>query len=607
MPSKPTTPLRPLVLAIALLLAVPTALAQSNGACDGRLVDHAMGETCVPDTPERVVVLDTGELDSALALGVRPVGAVGALAGGDYPDYLDTEGIESVGTIAEPNLEAILALRPDLILSSALRHADLYDQLSRIAPTVFTETVGVVWKENLLLHAEALGREQAAAELLDAYRARTAALREALGEPLPSVSVVRFLPGQIRLYQKASFIGTILDDVGLPRPPAQDVDDFAAIVGDESIPAMAGDVIFTTSYGPRQDTDYARVTDTALWQDLDAVEAGRVYDVPDDYWMLGIGIGAANLVLDDLEAYLATEAASSGSTVAIAHADGTDEVPIDPKRVVMIGEEVLEMGVLLGMDVVGFAPGRIDPSTLDADGTLSASSLEGSVFDLTDQVEGLDDVTVVGSWTEPNLEAIVAVQPDLIVQTWWGQDSYESLSRIAPTVSLSQVEDDAWRQALQVLARIEGRPEAADEILADLDAHLARQAERLTDAGVHERYSGAVVLSPFPTGETYLYTGDRIADVLRPLGFEVRVPGGSEASPRGWAPISEEAILRIDPSSLVVATVYDGFDGKEEQMALIERSGADVIRFPLPPASPWTGPIVDRLAADAIVTALLGE
>lgn len=292
---------------IFLLTLLGSGWAQEAN-CEGRLVTHAMGETCVPANPQRVVVLDTGELDSALALGVKPVGAVTAFGSGDFLEYLATEGITPVGTIAEPNLEAILALQPDLILSSKLRHADLYNQLSKIAPTVFTETVGVVWKENLLKHAEALGKLEQAKAMLAAYEARANSLGEEIGDV--EVSMVRFLPKQIRLYQKASFIGTILEDVGLPRPPSQDVDDFAAVISDEGIPQMGGEVIFVTSYGPLENTDFERITNGPLWQGLTAVQEGRVYMVPDDYWMLGIGIGAANLVLDDLEKYLANEEAS---------------------------------------------------------------------------------------------------------------------------------------------------------------------------------------------------------------------------------------------------------------------------------------------------------
>lgn len=290
-------------LTLAALLG-GAALAQT---CDGRLVAHAMGETCVPENVTRVVALETGELDSAVALGVAPVGAGSWLAANDpWPAYLESALQETtyVGLSDEPNLEALVALQPDLILGSRLRHEALYEQLSRIAPTVFSESVGVVWKENLLLHGEALGRPAEAQALLDAYEARTQAFGAALGDERPEVSIVRFMPGEIRLYQKASFVGTVLEDAGLPRPASQAVDDFAATITEEGVPEIGGDLIFTTVYGPDDETSYSTVTEGPLWRNLDAVQAGNVYRVPEDHWMLGIGVGAANRILDDLEAYL---------------------------------------------------------------------------------------------------------------------------------------------------------------------------------------------------------------------------------------------------------------------------------------------------------------
>lgn len=274
-----------------------------------RTIEHAMGSTEILERPERVVVLDTGELDSAVALGVTPVGAVRAPVENGFLDYLseETTDTELVGTIAEVNLEAVAALQPDLILSSVTRHEDIYDELSGIAPTVFTEAVGVVWKDNLVVHAEALGLEDDAEQLLADYETRTTDIAEQLrtdrGE-LPEISMVRFLPDETRLYQKASFIGTILDDVGLPRPESQDVDDFAATISAEQLEMADADIIFTTHYGPADDTTKTELTTNPLWGQLSAVRAGDVYEVPDDRWMLGIGIGAANLVLDDIEALL---------------------------------------------------------------------------------------------------------------------------------------------------------------------------------------------------------------------------------------------------------------------------------------------------------------
>jgi iron complex transport system substrate-binding protein len=302
-----------LAVALALALAACGGGAGSGGGttagAESRVVEHAMGEAEISGTPERVVVLDTGELDSAMTLGVKPVGAVEAIPGEGLPSYLEgTEGIENVGTIEEPNLEKISTLKPDLILSSKLRHEKIYDQLSQIAPTVLTETTGVTWKENFALHAVALGRTGEADEVKERYRRRIEAFRDAVGEDPPTVSVVRFLPDETRIYQKESFIGTVLEDAGLPRPPSQDVEDFAILnASKESIPEMGGDAIFVTVYGPENETTRREIVSDPLWRQLEAVREGQVYEVSDDLWMLGIGYTAADGVVDDLEEHLAGE------------------------------------------------------------------------------------------------------------------------------------------------------------------------------------------------------------------------------------------------------------------------------------------------------------
>ena len=76
------------------------------------------------------------------------------------------------------------------------------------------------------------------------------------------------------------------------------------MISDEQIEQADGDVIFVTWYGPAEETTQSAFTENPLWETLTAVEEGRVYEVPDDTWMLGIGIGAATIVLDELEAYL---------------------------------------------------------------------------------------------------------------------------------------------------------------------------------------------------------------------------------------------------------------------------------------------------------------
>jgi iron complex transport system substrate-binding protein len=298
-----------------LLVGLSAATALSLAACGGsdastdatatadtRTVQHFRGSTEVPADPQRVVVLDLGELDSAIALGVTPVGAVKAPVEEGLLSYLEQEaaGIELVGEIGEPDLEKIAALEPDLILGSDIRVKDFYDELSAIAPTVFTETVGVTWKDNFAVHAEALGREGKAEELLAAYESRAKEVGEKVADDV-EVSIVRFVPGEIRLYAQDNFIGTVLKDAGIARPAAQDVAEFSVTVSPEQIDKAAGDVVFVGTYGDPAETDGPAVLGGPLWKRIPAVQAGDVHTVDDDIWFLGTGVGAAELVLDELE------------------------------------------------------------------------------------------------------------------------------------------------------------------------------------------------------------------------------------------------------------------------------------------------------------------
>lgn len=296
-----------LVLAVSACGGSPAGPDEADPAGETRTVTHAMGTTEITGTPERVVVMDTGELDSVLALGVTPVGAVTADGTGAFQSYLAdrTQGVEVVGTINEPSLEKIAALQPDLILSNKVRHEDIYQQLSGIAPTVFAEKVGVAWRENFRLAGEALGRAEQADAILADYQAKADATGARFGDPSQTtVSMVRFSGDQIRLYGPNSFIGTVLADAGFARPEAvQQLDKTFLEVSREQIGQADGDLLFYASYGEEGSTAQAEVTAGPLWQGIPAVAQGRAHQVSDDLWYLGIGPLAANLVLDDLAGY----------------------------------------------------------------------------------------------------------------------------------------------------------------------------------------------------------------------------------------------------------------------------------------------------------------
>ncbi|MER5499408.1 MULTISPECIES: iron-siderophore ABC transporter substrate-binding protein [unclassified Streptomyces] len=284
------------------------------GAAEKHTVKTAMGDVEVPVAPKRVVVLDTGELDSALTLGVQPVGGTHSATEDSFPSYLPesrTKDIKEVGEIANPNLETVASLKPDLILTSKVRDGDRYEQLSKIAPTVMTESTGTAWKENFQLHAEALGKQAEAKKVLAEYDAHVAKVTEAIGGKEKAagteVNFVRFVEGaDIRIYGKQNYIGSILADLGLGRPAITDKakDGFSYDVSPEKIDLADADVIFTSTYGDPGKAGTTKTMNSGLWKGLTASRNGKVFKVDDRLWIAGIGYTAAGKILDELQADL---------------------------------------------------------------------------------------------------------------------------------------------------------------------------------------------------------------------------------------------------------------------------------------------------------------
>lgn len=270
-----------------------------------RTVKHALGETEIKEQPKRVVVLDTGELDSVLSLGITPVGMVTTKGANPVPSYLadKVKDVKSVGTINEINVEEIAALQPDLIVGSKLRAEKIYSQLSEVAPTVFSIRPGFPWKENFLLVGEALGKEKEAEAKLNEYATKVEGIKNSVPADT-TVSLVRFMPKRIRLYANKSLIGVILKDAGLARPENQNVDELATEISPETIDQAEGSVIFYSSYGKTDATGQDAIVNGAAWKNLSAVKNGQAHEVNDDVWFLGLGPTGAMQIVEDLKELL---------------------------------------------------------------------------------------------------------------------------------------------------------------------------------------------------------------------------------------------------------------------------------------------------------------
>lgn len=284
-----------------------SAEASETNETNERVIEHAMGETTIEGTPEKVVTLYQGATDATTLLDIEPVGIVESWVEKPIYTYLrdDLEGTKIVGEETQPNLEEIAALNPDVIFASKMRHEEIYEKLNQIAPTVAIEDV-FDYKGTVALMGETLNKQEEADAIIADWNERLEDFKEKAAEKLgddwpKNVSLINFRSDHARIYFD-SFAGTVLREAGFERPANQQEDIWGVKLTDkESITEMNADVFYVfMSDEPAVKESYEDWTSHPLWENLDAVKNDEVYMVDEVIWNMAGGMRAANLMLDDL-------------------------------------------------------------------------------------------------------------------------------------------------------------------------------------------------------------------------------------------------------------------------------------------------------------------
>lgn len=198
----------------AILMAAVPALA------DPVSIDTARGPVLAQPDPARVAVYDPAAIDTLLALGVTPAGVPDALY---VPGLKEAaKGVPTVGTLFEPDIEALSDLAPDLIIIGG-RTAPQFDLLSKVAPTIDMTISPDVLRDaraRLLAYGALFGRQAKADELALALDARIAAARAAAQGKGNALIILTNGP-KVSAYGRGSRFGWLHDGLGLPEAYAK--------------------------------------------------------------------------------------------------------------------------------------------------------------------------------------------------------------------------------------------------------------------------------------------------------------------------------------------------------------------------------------------------
>ncbi|MBW4645802.1 MAG: iron-siderophore ABC transporter substrate-binding protein [Goleter apudmare HA4340-LM2] len=272
-----------------------------------RVVQHKLGEICIPIRPQRIITLNPRYLtDPVLALGIKPVGMAtyNELGITSFPGLSADEvaGIENVGDASQPSLEKILLLKPDLILALDIYQETIYKQLTAIAPTVLVQyNRKNLFKENFRYIAQLFGQEKKAEEVLTQYQNRIEKLKERLGKQLQEIeiSVIFYYHGVFSTATTGSTCSQIFADMGLRHKTATSLSD-SGTFSIEAISKYDTDILFIYNGDNKPSSFYVQNPLIAL---LKAVQNKRAYMVDPTIWG-GNGPLGVNKILDDLFKYL---------------------------------------------------------------------------------------------------------------------------------------------------------------------------------------------------------------------------------------------------------------------------------------------------------------
>ncbi|SIR75352.1 ABC transporter substrate-binding protein [Williamsia sterculiae] len=287
------------LLSVALLVGVagctspsPTGDAVSTSAAPV-VVDHQFGSTTIPANPRRVVTIGSGWSDTLVELGV-PITAEFVVQGYAGPDNRfawtprhDSTVIPYAASAGAPGVADVARFAPDVILAGYLPDQGVYEQLSKIAPTVPVMAKGAVndsWQDLTIVAGKIFGKQQRARQAVDDVDTRVAAV----AAEYPAARRKTFSFGQLTADRQFGVVASsgdpssrLLEQVGLTLDPAvrnTGANGQRVIVSAERIDLLRSDLLIFWPLVGGPET-FAAIPG---WNDLPAVRSGATVFLTND-------------------------------------------------------------------------------------------------------------------------------------------------------------------------------------------------------------------------------------------------------------------------------------------------------------------------------------
>ncbi|SDL65634.1 Uncharacterized ABC transporter solute-binding protein yclQ precursor [Sphingobacterium mizutaii] len=270
-------------------------------------IEHKMGKLIIPKNPKRSVVLDIGALETMNELGIVPVGVPKKF----LPSYLksiqDNPDVADVGSVIEPDFEAIAATKPDIIFIST-RLERFYQEINEIAPTVFigTDNKNYIpsFENNVKLIGRIYSQEAKANEKFASLEEKIAAAQSKYKQDPHKALFLIYNNGKFSAFGKGSRFGFIHDVLGIkPVLELNDESVHGQRVSNELIAEANPDYLFIVDrnaavLGKKSSKEEV---ENQLIKQTKASKSNKLFYLDPNVWFIsGGGITSVNLMVDDI-------------------------------------------------------------------------------------------------------------------------------------------------------------------------------------------------------------------------------------------------------------------------------------------------------------------
>ena len=258
------------------------------------VVEHKLGTAEVPKNPEKVVVFDFGTLDTLDYLGIDVVGVPQT----NIPSYLEKyagDEYENVGSLKEPDFEKIAEIDPDLIIISG-RQAELYDQFTELAETIYFELDPANYMESFENNAttigEIFGKEAEVEEGINEVKESIEAIKEKAEATDEKALIILANDDKISAYGPNSRFGFIHDVLGVtPVDENIEASTHGMNISFEYVVDNDPDILYVIdrSAAVGGETSAEQLVENELVEKTKAYQNDRIYYLNPDYWYLSGG------------------------------------------------------------------------------------------------------------------------------------------------------------------------------------------------------------------------------------------------------------------------------------------------------------------------------